>query len=115
MGAGPVLLPQLDEFERNWAVAEQGAARCMGVINGMTAELCEVLGELQRNEAWMGGGIRSLEHWATWKAGVAKHRAGNLTQIARRIDELPACFGLFREGRISEDMMSRIARKVPAT
>ncbi|MDQ2650416.1 MAG: HNH endonuclease, partial [Actinomycetota bacterium] len=42
-------------------------------------------------------------------------RAGNLTQIARRIDELPACFGLFREGRISEDMMSRIARKVPAT
>jgi hypothetical protein len=55
-----------------------------------------------------------VEHWVAWKAGVSPRRAEDLTRIARRIDELPACWGLFRSGRLTEDAMVRIARRVPA-
>src|SRR3546814_1758863 len=33
--------------------------------------------------------------------------------IARRVDELPLCVGLFREGRLTEDSMALIAAKAP--
>jgi hypothetical protein len=105
----------MNQLERNRAVGEFAAARCMGTINAATAELCEALGELHANEGWGGVGIQSLEHWTTWKAGVSNYRAQNLVRIAKRIDELPTCFGLFREGRLSEDSMTRVARKVPAS
>ena len=35
-------------------------------------------------------------------------------RIARRIDELPACWALFEAGRLTEDAMVCIARRVPA-
>src|SRR3546814_14139578 len=32
---------------------------------------------------------------------------------SRRVDELPLCVGLFREGRLTEDSMAMIASKAP--
>lgn len=114
MGVGPRLSPGMSDLERDWAVGEAAAARCMGTINAVTAELCASLAELHVNGGWGGVGIQSLEHWATWKAGVSKYRAGNLVRIAKRVDELPTCFGLFRDGRLTEDSMARLARKAPS-
>src|SRR4029453_9589828 len=37
-----------------------------------------------------------------------------LVRIARRISDLPACWALFAAGRLGEDAMVRIARRVPA-
>src|SRR5690606_25296497 len=54
------------------------------------------------------------EHWLTWKAGVSRARAAGLVCIARRAGELPACWALFAEGRLGEDAMVRIARRLPA-
>ena len=63
---------------------------------------------------WRGEGIRSLEHWVQWKAGVSERRAQDLVKIARRIEDLPRCWALFAAGRISEDTMARLARRLPA-
>ena len=49
-----------------------------------------------------------------WKAGVKERRAQDLVRIARRIDELPACWALFEAGRLTEDAMVCIVRRVPA-
>ena len=69
--------------------------------------------ELLAVEGWAGRGIRSPEHWLILKAGLSHGRAEGLVRIARRVDELPACFALFVEGRLGEDAMVRIARRVP--
>jgi hypothetical protein len=37
-----------------------------------------------------------------------------LVRVARRAHELPACWALFEQGRLGEDAMVRIARRVPA-
>ena len=53
-------------------------------------------------EGWVGTGIRSVEHWVSWKAAMSSRRASNLAAIARRIHELPCCFALFEAGRLTD-------------
>jgi hypothetical protein len=65
-------------------------------------------------DGWQGHGIRSVEHWVQWKAMVSERRSQDLVRIARRVHELPACWALFAEGRITEDVMARLARRLPA-
>lgn len=43
---------------------------------------------------------------------MTKHRANN--RGAERMHDLPRCWALFSEGRLTEDAMVRIARGVPA-
>lgn len=100
--------------ERAWAEGEASTVALMGLINVAVADLVSTIRMLIDTEGWGGHGIQSVEHWVTWKAGISPRRAGDLTRIARRIDELPVCWGLFRAGRLTEDAMVRIARRVPA-
>ena len=100
--------------ESAWRAAEAAAAEAMGTVNPAVARLVRALVDLLAADGWQGAGIRSPEHWLTWKAGVSHGRAAGLVRIARRVDELPACFALFAEGRLGEDAMVRIARRVPA-
>ena len=86
----------------------------MGPVNAAMARLVAAVRDLLEAEGWVGHGIRSPEHWVTWKTGVSHHRAEGLVTVARRAAELPACFGLFESGRLGEDAMVRIARRVPA-
>ncbi len=97
-----------------WRFAEGEAIAVMGSVNAGIARLVAAVHGLLEVEGWAGVGIRSPEHWLTWKAGVSPARAHGLVHIARRVDELPACFALFTEGRLGEDAMVRIARRVPA-
>ncbi|MGQ0830673.1 MAG: DUF222 domain-containing protein [Microthrixaceae bacterium] len=100
--------------DRAWAEGEASTISLMGTINLATAELVATIRMLIDNGGWSGIGIHSVEHWITWKAGVSSRRAGDLVRIARRVDELPACWALFAAGRLTEDAMVRIARRVPA-
>ena len=70
-------------------------------------------GVLVDSDGWEGIGIQSPEHWLCWKAGISRPRAEGLVSIARRVAELPTCGALFRAGRLGEDAMVRIARRVP--
>jgi hypothetical protein len=100
--------------ESAWAVGERETVAAMGQINLATASLVGSIRWMIDNDGCCGPGIQSVEHWVTWKAGVSARRAQNLCRIARRIHELPACWGLFEAGRLTEDAMVLIARRVPA-
>jgi hypothetical protein len=91
------------------------AAEAMGAVNVSIARLVVALRHLLATDGWAGHGISSPEHWLTWKAGLAHNRAAGLVCVARRADELPACFAALAAGRLGEDAMVRIARRVPAS
>ena len=101
--------------EAAWREGERQTIALMGTINLATADLVGTIGVLDAAEGWRGHGIRSLEHWVQWKAGVSERRAQDLVKIARRIDDLPRCWSLFSDGRITEDTMARLARRLPAS
>ncbi len=100
--------------ERAWGQAERETVAIMGTLNAAAARLVRTIRMLIDTEGWAGWGIASVEHWVCWKAAVSRHRAHDLVTVARRLDELPACFELFETGRLTEDAMVRIARRVPA-
>jgi len=100
--------------ERAWAEGEASTVALMGTINVAVARLVVTIRMLIDTGGWAGSGIQTVEHWVTWKACLSRRRAEGLVRIARRIDELPACWALFETGRLTEDAMVRIARKVPA-
>jgi hypothetical protein len=101
--------------EQAWVQAERETVAVMGTVNAAIARLVRTIRMLIDTEGWGGVGIRSVEHWVSWKAAMSSRRAGNLAQIARRIHELPRCFALLEAGRLTEDAMVRIARRVPAS
>jgi Domain of unknown function (DUF222) len=100
--------------EAAWRFAEGEAIAVMGTVNAAVARLVAAVRDLLAVEGWEGVGIRSPEHWLCWKAGISRPRAEGLVTIARRAGQLPACWALFLEGRLGEDAMVRIARRVPA-
>lgn len=101
--------------ERVSREAEATSARVMGQMNGLAWALVEMMVEVLDADAWgPGGGLRSPVHWLCWRTGLSHDRAAKICRIAQRIEELPACVALFRSGRLSEDAMALIARKVPA-
>ncbi|MGQ0432353.1 MAG: DUF222 domain-containing protein [Microthrixaceae bacterium] len=109
------LVPVMSRQERVGLEAEARCASLMGQMNVAAADLVEVIAEVLDAEAWgPGGGLRSPEHWVTWRTGVSPARAARLVQIARRLGDLPLCVALFRTGGLTEDAMALIAAKAPA-
>jgi len=76
-------------------------AELVGLLNVVTAELVDVIGEVVRTGAWEGFGIRSPEHWVVWRCGVSPGRARRLVRIARALDALPPTSSQFRAGSSS--------------
>ncbi len=96
--------------EAEVAAVEGRVAELMGVINAATAQLVEVVAEAERTLAWEGWGIRSLEHWVTWRCGVSVPRANRLVSMARALPALPAVSGVFEAGSLSEDQAAIVCR-----
>ncbi len=94
--------------------AEGRVAELMGIINAATAELASVIGRVLETGAWGGPGLRSPEHWVSWRAGVSAGRARGLVAMARRLKELPAVAGEFSAGRLSEDSVRLVVARTPA-
>ena len=86
----------------------------VGRVNVAHAELVAVIVEVLESGCWNGHGIRSPEHWVTWKTGVSAARARDLVLIARRTLELPVTAEVFRNGLLSVDQVAVIARETPA-
>lgn len=106
--------PEMSRQERVGWEAQATAARVMGQMNVLAWQLVEMMVEVLDAEAWGGGGsLRSPEHWLCWRTGLSRSRAHKITQIARRVEELPLCVALFREGLLTEDAMGLIALKAP--
>jgi hypothetical protein len=102
------------EQEEAWRDGERRVVSVMGTINLAVVDLVRTIGMLDARDGWQGHGIRSLEHWVQWKACVSERRAQDLVRIARRVDDLPRCWALFSAGRLTEDVMARLARRLPS-
>ncbi len=98
-----------------WNRCRAATVAAMTAMNLAAVALVSAFGELLEADGWVGWGITSPEHWVAWHANVSKRRAQGLVQIARRRSELPTCWGLFAAGRLTEDSMVRIARRVPTS
>jgi hypothetical protein len=106
--------PVMSTQERVSREAAERAAAVTGQMNLLAWQLVEMMVEVIAEAAWCpGAGLRTPQHWLAWRTGMSLGRARRLTQIARRVEELPACVAAFRSGRLSEDSMALIAQKVP--
>jgi hypothetical protein len=101
--------------EEAWWFAEAEAVAVMGTVNVAVARLVAAVQGLLDTDGWEGIGIQSPEHWLCWKAGISRPRAEGLVTIARRLRDLPECWAAFAAGRLGEDAMVRIARRVPTS
>jgi hypothetical protein len=106
--------PGMSRQERVGWEAQARVATLVGQANVLAASVVDVIVEVLDAEAWGDGSLRSPEHWVAWRTGFSAARAARLVQIARRVQDLPECVALFRQGRLTEDAMGLIARKAPA-
>jgi hypothetical protein len=85
-----------------------------GILNTQHARLVEVAVELLADDRlWSGWGIRSVQHFLTWKLGLSDTHARQIVTIAERVPDLPDCVTAFRAGRLSLDQMAAIASRAP--
>jgi Domain of unknown function (DUF222) len=84
-----------------------------GRLNLAHAELVAVIVQVLETGCWNGHGIRSPEHWVTWKTGVTPARARDLVLVAKRSVELPATTEAFSDGLLSVDQVAVISRDTP--
>jgi hypothetical protein len=85
-------------------------AEVVGLVNVCTAEMVDLIAEALRTGAWEGWGIRSPEHWVTWKCGVSPSRARRLVALARGLGDLPQTRRAFQAGSLSEDQTAVVVR-----
>jgi len=89
-------------------------AEVCGVLNVAHARLVALTAQALDQNLWQGWGIRSVEHWLCWQAGVSPSRASQIVAVARRYDELPATMATFTAGELSVDQVVTVAERVPA-
>ena len=97
------------------SVAEEVEERleaAMGILNVASAQVVSVVAEALERGAWQGIGIRSPEHWLTWRAGISAGRARRLVAMARALADLPAASAALTEGALSEDQAHVVCRHV---
>src|SRR5690242_17184013 len=104
------------EVSREAACADLRAEiqRVCGVLNVAHAQLVALTAQAIDEDLWQGWGIRSIEHFLCWQAGLSPSRAKQIAEVARRMDELPETIGQFVAGELSVDQMVTVAHRVPA-
>jgi hypothetical protein len=105
----------------NWCTIEGMAedvetrlARVCGVLNAAHAQLVELVGETVESGVWDVPGIRTVEQWLAWKAGLSHARAKQIVQVASRSNELPVALRSFADGEVSIDQIAVVAKFTPA-
>jgi hypothetical protein len=93
---------------------DERVSRITGILNTHHAALVDETVDLMVNESeWVGPGVWTIESYLHWRAGVSLSTARQLSSIARRVDDLPACITAFRRGELTLDQMAAIARRAP--
>ena len=93
---------------------EAQVAAAAGALNAAHGRLVELAADLIESDLWRGYGIKSVEHWLCWKAGLSPERARQIIAVARRRRELPATFGALVAGQLSVDQVITVAKHAPA-
>ena len=93
---------------------EAKIASAAGALNVAHGRLVELAADLIESELWRGYGIKSVEHWLCWKAGLSPERARQITAVARRRSELPVTVATLTAGELSVDQVICVAKHAPA-
>lgn len=87
-------------------------AELCGVANATAAGLAEATAGLLASGGWNQSGIRSPEHYLTWKCGISRSDAHRIVVVARRVGAYPACAAAFAAGELSwVDSLLEMARR----
>jgi hypothetical protein len=81
-----------------------------GSLNVVHSQLVDLTVEALASNTWEQFGIRSPEHWVTWKTGLSPYRARDIVRLARRKAELPYIFDAFGNGLLAIDQVIVLAR-----
>src|SRR5680860_624538 len=84
-----VLMTVKERTRREDAVRqiEAEVAAAAGALNVAHGRRVEVAGELIETELWKGYGVKSVEHWLGWHAGLSPERARQITAVAGELIE----------------------------
>jgi HNH endonuclease len=89
---------------------EQRLNGVCGSLNLLHAQLVDLVVQALADNLWAQYGIRSPEHWLTWKSGLSAYRARDIVMLARRKAELPYIFSVFDQGLLAVDQVVMLAR-----
>ena len=100
------------ELDSSAEIEERLRTVC-GHLNVLNAQLVELAAEALATGAWQGWGVRSLQHWLTWQAGISPGHAKEVVRLAEARQTHPAIMSTFAAGAISIDQAAT-ATKAPA-
>lgn len=91
---------ELEEQITTWA----------GRVAAGEARLIDLLGEFEEREGWVGTGILSCAHWASWRLGMSLSTSREKLRVARCLRTLPATRRRFAAGELSYAQVRAITR-----
>ena len=83
--------------------AERRLALLCGSLNVLHGQLVELVVDVIESGAWAVSGVRTVEHWLTWQAGLAPATARHLVSLATATATHPKVSALLADGAISLD------------
>ncbi len=99
----------LPDTDRERSLDERIADAC-GHLNACHAALVDLVAEVIATDAWHGWGIRSLEHWITWRTGLSGGHARSLIALATAAQSHPKVCAAFAAGQLSIDQAALAVR-----
>ena len=87
------------ETRLDWDTATRRVGVLSGQVARLHAELVETAAQVIADEAWMGAGVRSVNHFLDLQTGLDRHTVGKIVTVASRAGELPDVLDLVRQGR----------------
>lgn len=89
---------------------DQAISHFFGLASAGLGRACELIREVDRRQAWMGDGARSLTDWVSARLNIRHKTARVLVRVARRLADLPELQERFASGELSLDQVDAISR-----
>jgi hypothetical protein len=99
----------------DWWAASDRVGQLSGQIAQLHAELVATTAQVIADQAWVGDGIRSVEHFLEFKTGLDRSTVRKIVKVARRLDEVPETIELLSAGRLTLDQAAVVAQHAPAS
>lgn len=89
---------------------EQAFDHFFGLTSAGLGRVCELIREVDRRQAWMADGARTLADWVSARLSIRHETARALVRVARRLADLPELSSRFAAGDLSLDQVDAISR-----